>query len=189
MKFRTLYFSIGLLCTLLLAACSTQSPAQSPAPTSAPAQPPTMVPTTAPTTTPEPTAPPPTPTLEPAPTLPPAEATITCEGTFCTYEGPQPIPAQETFTVNWYVNSTAGEEFALIVFLADEGKTKEDVVDVYNRESTPDWLTQAGTFFTKPNSSLQVTVQIAEGPLFGPLYFICSTPEKLLTVIGPIEVE
>jgi hypothetical protein len=123
------------------------------------------------------------------PTLPPAEATITCEGTFCTYEGPQPIPAQQTFTVNWYVNSTAGEEFALIVFLTAEGKTKEDVVDVYNRESTPDWLTPAGTFFTNPNSGLQVTVQTAEGPLFGPLYFICSTPEKILTVIGPIEVE
>lgn len=184
MKFRTLYLSIVLLCTLLLAACSTQSPA----PTSAPAQPPTLTPTSAPTATTEPTLPP-TSTLEPVPTLPPAEATITCEGTFCTYEGPQPIPAQETFTVNWYVNSTAGEEFALIVFLTDEGKTKEDVVDVYNRESTPDWLTQAGTFFTKPNSSLQVTVQTAEGSLFGPLYFICSTPEKVLTVIGPIEVK
>lgn len=184
MKFRTLYFSMGLLCALLLAACSTQSPA----PTSAPAQPPTLAPTSVPTVPPEPTLPP-TPTLVPVPTLPPAEATITCEGTFCTYEGPQPIPAQETFAVNWYVNSTAGEEFALIVFLTDEGKTKEDVVDVYNRESTPDWLTQAGTFFTQPNSSLQVAVQTAEGPLFGPLYFICSTPEKILTVIGPIEVE
>ena len=185
MKFRTLYFSMGLLCTLLLVACSTQSPA----PTSALAQPPTTAPTTAPTAAPEPTTPPPTPTLESVPTLPPAEATITCEGTFCTYAGPQPIPAQETFTVNWYVNSTAGEEFALIVFLTDEGKTKEDVVDVYNRESTPDWLTPAGTFFTKPNSSLQVTAQTAKGPLFGLLYFICSTPEKILNVIGPIEVQ
>ena len=184
MKFRSLYLSMGLLCASLLAACSTQSPA----PTSAPVQPPTLAPTSVPTVPPEPTLPP-TPTPMPVPTLPPAEATITCEGTFCTYEGPQPIPAQETFTVNWYVNSTAGEEFALIVFLTDEGKTKEDLVDVYNRESTPDWLTQAGTFFTKPNSSLQVTVQTAEGPLFGPLYFICSTPEKLLNVIGPIEVE
>jgi hypothetical protein len=185
MKFRTLYFSMGLLCALLLAACSTT---QSPAPTSAPAQPPTLAPTSVPTVPPEPTLPP-TPTLVPVPTLPPAEATITCEGTFCTYEGPQPIPAQETFTVNWYVNSTAGEEFALIVFLTDGGKTKEDVVDVYKRETTPDWLTQAGTFFTKPNSSLQVTVQTAKGPLFGPLYFICSTPEKILNVIGPIEVQ
>jgi hypothetical protein len=188
MKFRTLYFSMGLLCTLLLVACSTQSPAQSLAPTSAPAQPPTLAPTPVPTVPPEPTLLP-TPTAVPIPTLPPADATITCEGTFCTYEGTQPIPAQETFTVNWYVNSTAGEEFALIVFLTDEGKTKEDVVDVYNRETTPDWLTPAGTFFTQPNSSLQVTVQTAKGPLFGPLYFICSTPEKILTVIGPIDVQ
>lgn len=189
MKSRVSFVNLGLLFVLLLAACGTQSPAQNLAPTSAPAQPPTAAPTTAPTAAPEPTAPPPTPTSEPIPTLPPAEATITCEGTFCTYEGPQPIPAQETFTVNWYVNSTAGEEFALIVFLTDEGKTKEDVVDVYNREITPDWLTQAGTFFTQPNSSLQVTVQTAEGSLSGLLYFICSTPEKILTVIGPVEVQ
>ncbi|MFZ5909644.1 MAG: hypothetical protein ACOYYU_06485 [Chloroflexota bacterium] len=179
MNARTLFMSVGLLCALFLGACGTQSPA----PTSPP-----PAPTSIPTTLPEPTLPP-APTTIPIPTLPPAEATITCEGTFCTYEGPQPIPAQETFTVNWYVNSTAGEEFALIVFLTEEGKTKEDVVDVYNRESTPDWLTQAGTFFTKPNSSLQVTVQTAEGSLFGTLYFICSTPEKILTVIGPIAVE
>ena len=189
MKPRVLFVNMGVLFVLLLVACSTQSPAQNPAPTSVPVQPQTTAPTTAPTAASEPTIPPPTPILESVPTLPPAEATITCEGTFCAYEGPQPIPAQETFTVNWYVNSTAGEEFALIVFLTDEGKTKEDVVDVYNRETTPDWLKQAGTFFTKPNSSLQVTVQTAEGPLFGPLYFICSTPEKILTVIGPIEVQ
>lgn len=185
MKSRILYLSSGLLCALLLAACG----AQGPAPTSAPAPPATLAPTSVPTAIPEPTLVP-TPTLESVPTLPPAEATITCEGTFCTYEGPQPIPAQETFTVNWYINSTVGEEFGLFVFLTDEGKTKEDVMDAYNRESAPpDWLTQAGTFFTKPNSSKQVTVQTAEGPLFGPLYFICSTPEKMLTVIGPIEVE
>lgn len=188
MKFRSLYFSMGLLCTLLLAACSSQSSAQSLTPTSAPAQPPTIAPLSLPTATPEPTQAS-KPTSEPIATLPPAEATITCEGTFCTYEGPQPIPAQQTFTVNWYVNSTVGEEFALIVFLTTEGKTKEDVVDVYNWESTPDWLTPAGTFFTNPNSGLQVTVQTTDGPLFGPLYFICSTPEKILTVIGPIEVE
>ncbi|MFZ5818816.1 MAG: hypothetical protein ACOYYJ_02855 [Chloroflexota bacterium] len=180
MNARTLFMSVGLLCALFLGACGTQSPA----PTSAPPPAPTSIPTTLP----EPTLPP-TPTAVPIPTLPPAEATITCEGTLCTYEGPQPIPAQETFTVNWYVNSAAGEEFALIVFLTEEGKTKEDVVDVYNRESTPDWLTQAGTFFTQPNSSLQVTVQTAEGLLFGPLFFICATPEKILTVIGPIAVE
>jgi len=184
MKYRVSFMILGLLFVLLLAACSTQSPP----PTSAPAQPPTGSPTTPPTAKPEPSLEA-SPTSVPAPTLPSAEATITCEGTFCTYQGPQPIPAHEAFTVNWYVNSTAGEEFALIVFLTEEGKTKEDVVDVYNREKPPDWLTQAGTFFTKPNSSLQVTVQTAEGSLFGPLYFICSTPEKILTVIGPIEVE
>lgn len=180
MKARTMLLSMGVVCAVLLGACGAQNPA--PAPTMAPA------PTSIPTQPPEPTLPP-EPTAIPIPELPPAQATITCEGTFCSYEGPQPIPAQETFTVNWYVNSTAGEEFALIVFLTEEGKTKEDVVDVYNRETTPDWLTQAGTFFTKPNSSLQVTVQATEGPLFGSLYFICSTPEKILNVIGPIEVE
>jgi hypothetical protein len=180
MKARNLFLSLGLVGAILLGACSPQSPA--PLPEAAPAA------TAIPTTPPEPTVPP-EPTAVPLPTLPPADATITCEGTFCTYEGPQPIPAQETFTVNWYVNSTAAEEFGLIVFLTEEGKTKEDVVDVYNRETIPDWLTPAGTFFTKPNSSLQVTVRAADGPLFGPLYFICSTPEKILNVIGPIEVE
>ena len=190
MKSRVSFVNLGLLFVLFLAACGTQSPTQNPAPTSAPAQPPTAAPTTAPTAAPEPTTPPPTPTAIPVPTLPPAEATITCEGTFCTYEGPQPIPAQETFTVNWYVNSTTCEEFGLLVFLVSEEQTKEDVVAAFKREGEPPaWLTQAGSFFTKPNSSLQVTVQTADGLLFGPLYFICSTPERILTVIGPIEVE
>ena len=99
MKSRVSFVNMGLLFVLLLAACSTQSPVQNPAPTSAPAQPPTVAPTTAPTTVPEPTlAPKPTPV--PVPTLPPAEATITCEGTFCTYEGPQPILARALGCLN-----------------------------------------------------------------------------------------
>ena len=191
MKFRTLYFSIGLLCALLLAACSTQSPAQNPAPTSAPAQPPTVAPTTAPTAAPEPTTPPPTSTLEPLPTLPPAEATVTFEGKGCAYDGPQPIPANMTFTVNWYVNSSDSNPYGLYIFIVGDGMTKDDLVAALKREGAPpSWLTQAGSFDAEPHSSQQVTVKTAEGPLFGPLYFVCFFSESgPFQTIGPIEVQ
>ena len=119
MKSQTLYLA-GLVFALLFASCSTQSPA----PTSAPVKPPTVAPTIAPTTTPEPTTPPPTPTAVPVPTLPPAEATITFEGKQCTYDGPQPIPANETFTVNWYVMDIDYDLYGLYAstFLADAGR-------------------------------------------------------------------
>ena len=186
MKSRTLYFSMGLSCTLLLAACSTQSPA----PTSAPAPPPTVAPTTAPTIPPEPTLVL-TPTAVPVPTLPPAEATITFEGKQCAYDGPQPIPANETFTVNWYVMDKDYDLYGLYVFIVGDGKTKEDLVTALKLEGVPpSWLTQAGSFDAGPNSSQQVTVKTAEGPLFGPLYFVCFFGESgSFPVIGPIEAQ
>lgn len=184
MKFRTRYFSMGLLCTLLLAACSTH------APTFAPAQPPTLASTTVPTVPPEPTLPP-TVTLEPLPTLPPTTATITFEGKRCAYDGPQPIPANMTFTVNWYVNSSDYPLYGLYVFIVGDGMTKDDLVAAIKLEGAPpSWLTQAGSFDAEPNSSQQVTVKTAEGPLFGPLYFVCFFSESgPFQTIGPIEVE
>jgi len=186
MKICSLYLSLVLLCTLLLAACSTQSPAL----TSIPVQPPTMAPTSIPTATPEPTLVP-TPTLEPVPTLPPAEATVIFEGKGCTYDGPQPISANTTFTVNWYVNSNDYSLYGLYVFIIGEGKTTDDLKAAIKQEGAPpSWLTQAGSFDANPRSSQQVTVKTAEGPLFGPLYFVCFFSESgPFQTIGPIEVE
>jgi hypothetical protein len=167
MKSRTLDLSLGLLCALLLAACASQNPAPPPAPTL-----------------------PPTPTRYPVPKLPPAEGTITLEGGQCSYDGPQPIPAKTTFTVNWYVYDNLSSNYGLYVFIVGEGKTADDLQAALRLEGTPpDWLTQAGSFETGPNSSLQVTVKTVSGPLFGPLYFACFTTESSPPkIIGPLTV-
>lgn len=173
---------IILAMALVLGACGSQPTAVS---TNAP---PTIAPPPAPTVTPEPTL---APTLLPLPTLPPAGATVTVEGKACAYEGPQSIPADMTFTVNWYVNSTDSDQFGLYFFIVGEGKTKDDLMAAINREGAPpSWLTQAGSFDAGPNSSQQVTVQTAEGTLFGPLYFVCFFTESgPFQIVGPIEVE
>ena len=173
---------IILAMALVLGACGSQPTAVS---TNAP---PTIAPPPAPTVTPEPTL---APTLQPVPTLPPAGATVTVEGKACAYEGPQSIPADMTFTVNWYVNSTDSDQFGLYFFIVGEGKTKDDLMAAINREGAPpSWLTQAGSFDAGPNSSQQVTVQTAEGTLFGPLYFVCFFTESgPFQIVGPIEVE
>lgn len=176
---------IILLTALVLNACGPQPTVVA---TNAPT---TIAPTPAPTVTPEPTLPP-TPTFQSLPTLPPAEATITFEEKQCAYEGPQPIPANMTFTVNWYVNTNDSDNYGLYVFILDDGKTKEDLLAAIKREGAPpSWLTQAGSFETGPNSSQQVTVKAAEGTLFGPLYFTCwgKSESGPFQIIGPIEVE
>jgi len=173
-----------LVTALVLGACGSQPTAVS---TNGP---PTIAPKSVPTAMPEPTLAP-TPTLQSVPMLPPAEATITTEGKACAYDGPQPIPANMTFTVNWYVNSTDGDNFGLYVFIVGEGKTKDDLRAAIDREGAPpSWITQAGSFETGPNSSRQVTIKTAEGSLFGPLYFACFFSESgPFQIIGPIEVE
>lgn len=190
MKIRFLYLSLGLLCTVFLVACNTQSPVPTPAPEKLPTTAPTTVPTTPPTATPEPTLEA-SPTAESLPTLPPAEATVTVEGKNCAYDGPQSIPANMTFTVNWYVNGNDYDLYGLYAFIVGDGMTKEDLVAAIKREGTPPaWLTQAGSFDAGPNSSQQVTVKTAEGPLFGPLYFVCFFAESgPFRTIGPIEVK
>jgi len=185
MKSRISLVHLGLLVALLLVACG------SPPPNSLPTQLPTIAPTSAPTATPEPTLPPPTPTIEPPPTLPPAEATITTEGKQCSYDGPQSIPAAMTFTINWYVNSTDYSQYGLYVIIVGDGKTKADLVTAIKLEGAPpSWLTQAGSFDAEPNSSQQVILKTAEGPLLGPLYFVCFFSESgPFQVIGPMEVD
>lgn len=174
-----------LVTALVLGACGSQPTAVSTN------MQPTIAPKSVPTAMPEPTLAP-TPTLQPVPTLPPAEATITFERKACTYEGPHPIPANMTFAVNWYVNSNDSDLYGLYVFIVGDGMTKDDLVAALKREGAPpSWLTQAGSFETGPNSSLQVVVKTASGPLFGPLYFTCwgKSESGPFQSIGPIEVE
>lgn len=96
-----------------------------------------------------------------------------------------------TFTVNWYVMDKDYDLYGLYIFIVGDGKTKEDLVTALELEGVPpSWLTQAGSFDAGPNSSQQVTVKTAEGPLFGPLYFTCFFSESgPFQIIGPIEVK
>jgi hypothetical protein len=186
MKNLTLFADVSLVCVLLLTACGNQTPAQVPTPT----QPPVDTPTSMPTTTTEPTLAA-SPTPMPLPTLPPAEATVTFEGKQCTYDGPQSIAANMTFTVNVYVNSKDYSIYGLYAFIVGDGMTKDDLVAAIKREGAPpSWLTQAGSFDLEPRSSQQVTVKKSDGPLTGPIYLICFFSENgPFQIIGPIDVE
>jgi len=192
MKHRVCFTIPAILSIAVLAACSPQAPVTSaaPAPTAAPptVAPPTALPTSEPTIEP-------TPTLPPIPTLPAADATITFEGNGCTYDGPAPIAAADSLSVNWYVNSNEHALYGLLVFVLDEGKTADDLRSALKTESPADWISQAGSFFSSGNNSKQVPVQLAQGgPLRGPLYFTCWAGEsddtgKLFATLGPYEVE
>ena len=196
MKTQSLFFISLLVFSLMLSACgsanSTSEP--KPQPTLLPPAPtatlgPTLEPTVLPTSTLEPTP-------LPIPTLPPADITITFEGVSgCTYDGPEPIPAVENLTVNWYVNSTEAGWYGLLVTIVEEGHTKQDLIrEMTNAFPPPPWTEAVGDFDGPPSSSMQGTIQAANGPLRGPLYFACWKGSDLFSLkpfatLGPFEVQ
>jgi len=181
---RRLCFSVLLLSGVLASACSTPSPAPIAAPTIAPSSP----------TSEPPTALPATHASSPMPTLPPADATITFEGNECIYDGPDPIPAAESMTVNWIVNSTEHAWYGVMPIIVGEGKTKEDLAQLMRSDDPPpSWVTQAGTNESWGEDK-QITVKPASGGLRSDLYFTCSYGEsydtsKFFAALGPFKVK
>ena len=196
MKIQSLFLIALLVITSMLSACgSTDSaPESTPQPTLPPPDPtntpaPMLEPTALPTSTLEPTP-------LPLPTLPPADITITVEGVSgCSYDGPQPIPAAESLTVNWYVNSTEVGWYGLLVVIVEEGHTKEDLIqEMKNAFPPPPWTEHVGDFDGPPGSSMQGTIQAASEQLRGPLYFACWKGSdqfslKPFATLGPFEVQ
>jgi hypothetical protein len=117
------------------------------------------------------------------------------DGKECTYDGPDPIPAGDSLSVNWYINSSESALYGLLVFVLDEGKTADDLRSALKSEVPADWISQAGTFSSSGNNGTQVTVQLAQGgPLRGPLYFTCWAGETedtsaIFATLGPYEVK
>jgi hypothetical protein len=192
MKHRVRFTIPTILIIALLGACSSQAP-EAPAALPPTSPPPTVAPAASPVPA-EPTVEP-TSTVAPLPTLPAADATITVAGKECKYDGPDPIPAGDSLSVNWYINSSESPLYGLLVFVLDEGKTAEDLRGALKSEVPADWISQAGTFSSSGNNGKQVTVQLAQGvPLRGPLYFTCWAGESedtaaIFATLGPYEVK
>jgi len=196
MKIHSLSFVALIVISLMLAACNPTdlTPESLPQPTQPPPNPTvTSAPTLEPTALPAPTL---EPTPLPLPTLPPADITITVKGVSgCSYDGPQPIPAAESLTVNWYVNSTEAGWYGLLVTIVEEGHTKQDLIrEMTNAFPPPPWTEHVGDFGGVPGSSMQGTIQAASGPLRGPLYFACwkgsdAFSLKPFATLGPFEVQ
>jgi hypothetical protein len=124
----------------------------------------------------------------------PAAATITFEGTSCAYDGPQTLPASETLTVEWRIATKSGDIYSLRPFLANEAESYEDLMQALSgldaqRPVLPAGLTEAGSFLSVANRTLQVTVKSASGPLHGLLYFSCWDSDRAFDVLGPIELK
>ena len=154
---------------------------------------PTLTPTSVPPTfTPEPTVLP-SPTIV-LPTLPPANAVVTFTGgTQCAYDGPESIPAVNTFTINLYVHSTRSFYYMFIATILEEGRTKEELIkEIKNPLPPPSWSTGAGDFEVPSGTSSQITLNLADKSFYGPL-FICMSGSRdkheLLDVLGPFEVQ
>ena len=170
------------LILLLVAACGTSRPAPTsilPAPTATPVPSrPTPVP---PTPTPVPSTPTPVPST---PTPVTADMTITFDGNGCTYDGPQSVPAGK-ITVDMVFKNKEHDKFALVIATLNEGKAFEDL-DQWPTTDPPPWLTIVDGWETPPDSTKQVTAQIANGPL----YFVCfySPPDTKYGTLGPVAV-
>ena len=186
MKNRMLFISLCLLFVISLTACAAESASPTPEPP-APTETKIIAPKPLPTATAEPTPPPP-PTPVPLPTLPPGDATILFSGNSCSYEGPEKIPVTVPFLVNWNVESKDQDRYGLYVFMVEEGKTKEDLRNMFKSESPASWVIQAGSFDGSPWSSQQVTVISSTGKWFGELYFICLDSSKIMAILGPYNV-
>ena len=139
------------------------------------------------TSKPAPTSIPPAPTATPVPSTPApviADMTITFDGNECTYDGPQSVPAGK-ITVDMVFKNKEHDRFALVIATLDEGKTFEDL-DQWPTTDPPPWLTIVDGWETPPDSTKQVTAQIANGPL----YFVCfySPPDTKYGTLGPVAV-
>jgi hypothetical protein len=196
MKIQSLLLVTFLVFTSVLSACGSpdSAPGSAPQPTLPPPTPTaTTVPTLEPTNSPDPAL---EQTSLPIPTLSPADITITFEGgSQCTYDGPEPIPAVESLTVNWYVTSTDVDFYGLLVVIVDEGHTKEDLIrEMKSAFPPPSWTEHVGNFEGAPRSSMQGTIKASNGPLRGPLYFACWSgsswdTRKPFATLGPFDVQ
>ena len=196
MKIQSLFLIALLVITSMLSACyPTDSTPESALQPTLPSPDPTntSVPTLESTALPAPTI---EPTPFPIPTLPPADITITVEGVSgCSYKGPQPIPAAESLTMNWYINSTEADWYGLLVTIVEEGHTKQDLIrEMTNAFPPPPWTVFVGDFEAPSGSSMQGTLQASSGPLRGPLYFACwkgsdAFSLKPFATLGPFEVQ
>ena len=170
----------AILCVSLLSACSPQaapvapSPTVSAAPTAEPAQP--------------------TPTTPP-PTEVPSVATITSDIASCTYDGPQTLPASDSFTVTWHINVKSEDIYALTPLMTDQQWDPAELKKALHgldikRPALPAGLTAVGTVTTLPRGTMHVTVKAPSGPLHGLLYFSCwSAGGGAFEVLGPFELK
>jgi pyrimidine-specific ribonucleoside hydrolase len=126
-----------------------------------------------------------TPIPPPTPTLAPADMTVTFDGSKCTYDGPQSVPAGEV-TVDWAVKNKDHDKFGLAMVTLNEGKTFDDL-DQWPSSDPPSWLTLINVWETPPDSMIQVSARITNGPF----YFVCfySPPDTKYGALGPVAVE
>lgn len=196
MKNQYQLLAVLLVITMMFSACNPiDSTSESEPQPSLPSPDPTItsIPTSEPTDLPTSTI---EPTSLPIPTLSPADITISIEGKAqCTYDGPQPIPAVESLTVNFYIKSTEATWYAFLATFVGEGHTKEDLwAEARNAFPPPPWTAELGELGGPPNSSIQGTIQASSGPLRGPIYFICWSGGgwdslKPFSILGPFDVQ
>lgn len=210
MKGSVHFIFILLLAMLSLPACATSSQNSESAPPSLPpsleanqhtstapsitrglvgTHPPSMTP--APTREPEVTQ---LPSTTPAPTREPAVATIIIEPDICQYEGPATMPATNSITITWRIKTRGGSVYALTAFIADEQRSREDLISSMqgldmHRPALSDGLTLVANTLGLSGENKNITFRMSSGSLHGLLYFSCWDAGSVYEVLGPIEIK
>lgn len=113
---------------------------------------------------------------------PPIVVTFTEQG--CEATGPQSVPAG-AIPIEWRVEDSRFELFALVVGTLDEGKTLADLED-WPFMAEPPWFNYITNDEAVPNSRQLFVVEAQEGPLY--MGCLARPPETKTGAVGPIEI-
>lgn len=118
-----------------------------------------------------------------------AELTFTIENDACDYAGPTTIP-YGTLDMTLEVRDTLSSQYGLFLFVVEPGHTADEVAAAYPGDP-PSWATLVDTYVMgRPGETGNYERNLRQIIAYkgGPIYVLCTRPERVLGLFGPIDV-